>query len=502
MLGKTITMIICVLNVLFNLATALSTSIPLSPDFKFKHHDNRELNDVLKQVAERCPDITRVYQLAEKSVLGWPLSVIEISDKPGIHEPLEPEFKYVGNMHGNEVLGREMLLALANYLCWQYRKGNEEIQTLVNNTRIHILPSMNPDGWQISTEQKGGKDWLIGRSNANGVDLNRDFPDLNEILYSEEELPIHQTHHYFLGSQMIDHMLQPETRAVMMWILNNPFVLSANLHGGALVANYPYDESPSGKTQEYTATPDDQTFKHLAHSYALVHKTMSGKQHVNCGGDDFTHKGGITNGAAWYSVAGGMQDFNYLGSNDFEITLELGCNKYPSEEQLPKEWDINSKALLNFMWQAHIGIKGIVREAGSGRPLQNAVIKVHNITNGKDSPINHDVTSVRGGEYWRLLTPGTYRVTAVKAGFQPQSREVTVTNIPYQEAQRVDFTLEREPVYTESENSLEENNKGDIPNLIENNKGDIPNLIENNKGDIPNLSLSRLLAYMRSRGRS
>jgi len=392
--------------------------------FQFKHHSNTELNTVLQEINQKCPSITRLYELDQRSVNGWPLTVIEFSKNPGHHETLKPEFRYLANMHGNEVLGRELLLKLADHLCNGFNNKDNEVTRLINITRIHILPSMNPDGYDVasSTDDSNdhGMDWLLGRNNLNGVDLNRDFPDLQH-------------------DSVEDHELQPETKAVVDWIASTPFVLSANLHGGSLVANYPYDEAANHNSKKYSPTPDDDTFRSLALTYAKNHPRMTTAKKCDASDEDFSKQGGITNGAAWYAFSGGLQDFSY-GNSDFDITLELGCDKFPPQEKLEGEWKDNQKSLWEYMWRVHSGIKGLVQDT-NGLPVENAVIRVKNVTSGRNQDIDHEVRTTSSGEFWRLLTPGHYEVTVSGERHLPVTKMVTVDEETKSEAKRVDFLL-------------------------------------------------------------
>ncbi|PIO54348.1 hypothetical protein TELCIR_24292, partial [Teladorsagia circumcincta] len=125
------------------------------------------------------------------------------------------------------VSGRVFLLGLAWTLLHNYRT-NGWIRNLVDTTRIHLLPTMNPDGYEIAYE--GDEAGIYGRSNANNKDLNRNFPS---------RFP-----NYFPSEQ-----LQPETVAVMKWTKSIPFILSASLHGGTTLGKQ-YEVDPIHSDRE------------------------------------------------------------------------------------------------------------------------------------------------------------------------------------------------------------------------------------------------------------
>lgn len=351
------------------------------------------MEQYLKDISRTYPEITHLHSIGQ-SIEGRELWVLILGQHPKEHRTGIPEFKYVGNMHGNEAVGRVLLLQLINYLTSRYL-NDPVVTSMLNSSRVHILPSMNPDGFESSSRDCMN---TVGRYNKNGVDLNRNFPDAFEANTEQER--------------------EKEVRAVMDWLKTETFVLSANLHGGAVVASYPYDNSNKGSELQggQSISPDDDVFVHLAKTYSYNHTEMhNGNSCFEL--TDFVN--GITNGYQWYPLKGGMQDYNYVWAQCLELTLEISCCKFPPETQLRGLWEANRPALLAYMQQVHLGVKGVVMDS-NGKPVQNAVVEV--VGRRNLCPFSTD----RNGEYYRLLLPGTYTITVTYPGHNTLKQTIKV----------------------------------------------------------------------------
>lgn len=116
------------------------------------YHNYNELNELFGKLEDAFPNLARVYSVG-KSVKGRNLLAIEINGNVQKIAPMTPKFKYVANMHGDETVGRELTIYLAQYLLYNYGK-DPRITAIVNKTDIFLMPSMNPDGFENSQVRK------------------------------------------------------------------------------------------------------------------------------------------------------------------------------------------------------------------------------------------------------------------------------------------------------------------------------------------------------------
>ncbi|KAH9498681.1 hypothetical protein Btru_004530 [Bulinus truncatus] len=371
-----------------------------------QYHKEHELEQHLKDLNKQYPSLTKLYSIG-RSVQGRPLYVLAIGKHASRPAPLVPNVKYVANMHGNEVVGREMLLHLASHYLTMYN-ANTTIRNFLDTTTVHLLPCLNPDGFNASLPNDC--EGIVGRNNSNNYDLNRNFPDI----YFQTPPPI-----------------QPETAAVMGWSKSVHFVLSANLHGGAMVVNYPFDAYPGDLTESrYSASPDDDVFRHLSlvfsRSHAIMHK----------GRDCYDHfENGITNGAHWYPVLGGMQDYMYRKASGYEVLIEMSCCKYPRPMELQKHWRYNRDALLNYLFSVHMGVKGLIYGASPDNSSSVILPGASVVVLGREGVPFH---STLLGEYYKLLLPGEYILKVSHPKYHQQSLAFTVEP---NRVTRVDITL-------------------------------------------------------------
>lgn len=316
----------------------------------------------LRDLHAQYPDLTQIIEIG-RSNDGRPLLVLKISDNAAMDEA-EPEFKYISSMHGDEITGREVMVALAQKLLKEY-STKSEINELINSTEIYIMASMNPDG-----------SYRRQRGNANWVDLNRDFPDFSTS--DNQDNPA--------GREV-------ETQAVMNFQKSRQFALSSNFHGGAEVMNYAWD-----------TIPDRHPFYNLLIEIALDYSHKA--EYIKNNGE---FENGITNGFEWYEVNGGMQDWSYYWYNDLQFTVELSTAKWPSYSRIPYYIEQNMEALISQIKYIHQGAGFTLEEAGINGQVQITQVS----TSG-----NKDLGTYkfRNSEFYKVLPEGEYTFSINGAG--------------------------------------------------------------------------------------
>ena len=97
--------------------------------------------------------------------------------------------------------------------------------------------------------------------------------------------------------------------------------------------------------------------------------------------------------------------------------MELSCCKFPPATELSQFWDDNRNSLLQFLGEAHRGVKGFVKDQAA-QPIEGASMKVK----GRDVGFQ----TTKEGEFWRILLPGIYSMEVFAEGYQPREVQFAI----------------------------------------------------------------------------
>lgn len=114
------------------------------------YHGYPELKDLLNNWASNYTKIAQLFSVG-KTYSGKELFVMRITspltdnttEERDEFRLLKPKFKWIANMHGDETIGREMMIALIYHLLLN-SKSDSRINRLLSTTDIYIMPTMNP----------------------------------------------------------------------------------------------------------------------------------------------------------------------------------------------------------------------------------------------------------------------------------------------------------------------------------------------------------------------
>ncbi|KAF4318659.1 hypothetical protein BBO99_00006963 [Phytophthora kernoviae] len=287
-------------------AACIATASSFAAVTTYTDRSYGEIVDYLLELEDKYPEYAEVFSVQDKYNLPRPKElqctrsnktvpcdqyVIKITNETSLPDPQRPELIFSGEVHGNERVGPQAVVVLAELLLSHAARsdGNPWIQHLVNTRTVVIIPTANAHGYDRNSRRE------------NNVDPNRDFP---YNLDNDEEC-----------------MVTMAARAINELWRDHLFQLGITFHSGTRCISYEW----GGKNHVFDSgkgmiSPDDRGQQQLAR----IMSRFGGRFE-----EDDTYYPDATMTDIVYAVNGGMEDWGYAASweNKYTTPEPIGvCN--------------------------------------------------------------------------------------------------------------------------------------------------------------------------------
>jgi len=273
--------------------TLVSVEISEAGYLRGRHFKLDDLYIVILSMEKKRPGLVSIEQYG-KSVEGRSLLAIKIARRDG---KKRPDVLVTGNIHATEFTGDRLAIAVAEKLIEQ--DGIDPwVTSLLDRMDFYVLPLLNPDGYARASDRLD-RGFTTRRTNADEVDLNRNFPYPKGI---KPEGMMAGSHCKLSPNYMGAHPLsEPETKALDDFVSRHRFFTAINFHttGGHFVYPWGYMKDPC---------PDKGLFDAMG-------KALNEHQNLK--------KYKVHQAFDWYQTVGDADDWFYGKYGVLSVTVEV-----------------------------------------------------------------------------------------------------------------------------------------------------------------------------------
>ena len=408
------------------------------------YHTNQEIYDAIMAWQQIYPDSVRVDTIGWSHEDALPIWAVKLSDHVNLDED-EPTVLLVGQVHAEEILGVEIVLALMDTILT--KRMQYPYRAWLAGLEIWLVPTANPEGHQVVMDEwdiafrknkhdlnnNGEFDFMLGMGgDIDGVDINRNFP-LNWVHGDSFLQPGGEEYYdYFRGFYPLS---EAENQALWNFGIQQKFSFSIVWHSSRSGTNsekvfYSWDWEDSRKNP-----PDFDVIENTAIEIASRIPKLGGGSNYNY----FATK----------SPDGNQHDSFYADLGTIAFLIECG-----NDNLQPPDTTARQVIAANLLGATYL----LNRATGYDDALMHAQI-TGVVKNAAGTPIPADVTVLQAdgpyllprtcdpvtGRYRRYLMPGSYDLHISLRGYYPQTSYGIYAN-PSSKTIR-NFTLQPKPTF-------------------------------------------------------